>query len=106
MAGLAPPPDAELDDPALVAGLDRARLRRVLRRRHAGGALVLVLVRIEDAVKNMFATLRRSVALICATMLVSARDLRAAENNATDVVTAAKLFESYLDGKMEMEKKP
>jgi len=37
-------------------------------------------------------------------MLVSARDLRDAENNATDVVTAAKLFESYLDG--TMEKKP
>jgi hypothetical protein len=49
----------------------------------------------------MFASLKRSVALICATMLVSARDLRAAENNATDVVTAARLFESYLDGTME-----
>lgn len=51
----------------------------------------------------MFASLRRSVALICATMLVSARDLRAAENNATDVVTAAKLFESYLDGTTDMK---
>jgi hypothetical protein len=50
---------------------------------------------------SMFATFRRSVALICATLLVSARDLRAVENNATDVVTAAKLFESYLDGTME-----
>jgi hypothetical protein len=101
MARLAPPADAEPHGPALVAGLDRACLRVVLRRRHGGGALVLVLVRIKDAMMTMFASLRRSVALICATMLVSARDLRAAENNATDVVTAAKLFESYLDGTME-----
>lgn len=40
----------------------------------------------------------RSIALICATLLVAARDVRAAEFGSDDILIAAKKFEEYLNG--------
>ena len=47
---------------------------------------------------NLWNNTRRSVALICATLHVSAKEIRAAQYSADDVITAAKKFEDYLNG--------